>query len=169
MLSRTVIVALMSLVFGVCSCQDGPSERDKLAHTIGLVRALSNSIEELDNADRDSLRRELLAAGQRRANGTNQTLLTFLNDRGLLGNAELTRFGSIGDAVWDGRLVFQDEWGRPLIVANSEARAVSIRLDRKPIMAAVPEVDGHDILIWSVGPDGMNQSGTRDDLASWRY
>jgi len=155
----------MCLGLGCCGC----SSRDKQIHTVSLVRALSECIDELNEADRIALIRELRAVDQKCPNGSNQALLNFLNNRSKLGDAFLVGCGDIGSVLLNGRLEFHDEWGRPLIIASSDAQRILVSFGKESFEVTVPDVDGHDVLIWSVGLDGVNQSGDHDDLSNWFF
>ena len=150
-------------------CRQRPSESDRLARSQGLARRLLQCVnEEVAGGERELLMEALRAVGSGRPNGSNQALLAFLNNRGLINDMALCDFGDIGSVAGSGRLEFLDEWGRPLVVATSEMREVLICLGGEPIRVSVPIVKDHEILIWSVGPNGTSDSGTGDDLGSWR-
>ena len=97
-------------------------------------------------------------------------MLSFFNERGLLRDVSLTRSQNIRDIALSGRLGFADYWGHPLIVADATAKTVSVYMEGKTTVIAVPKIDKDlAVLIWSVGPDGIDQSGRGDDLSNWRY
>jgi hypothetical protein len=159
-----VVFAIWIAVSFVAGRRRHPAD-EHIMLTVHLVEVLSERIQELNEADRAVLIRELRVAGPKSPNGSNQVLLSFLKSRGMLEDAFSSYTGSV---LPNGRPEFHDAFGRPLIVASSETQRVLVSLGDDPFEVTVPDVDGYDVLIWSVGLDGVNQSGTNDDINNWR-
>jgi len=168
---RTIVItAGFSLYIAGCSCDAQQSDRDRTVRTQRLIRELCTCIDNLTDVDRSTLLKEMVDGGRDRPNGQNAALLNYLNNRGLLGDVSLTRSTHLGDIAANGRIEFLDEWGHPLIVANRNAKTILVYLGNEkngPIEVVVPAVNGRDVIIWSVGQDGVNQSGAGDDVFSW--
>jgi hypothetical protein len=157
-------------LFAGCCCQSDVPETKKAARSIRLVRELSKSVERLSEDDRVLLREAIVQAGHSRPNGANEALLSFLNEKGVLEDVSLTRYGDIRDVSCDGRLEFIDEWGTPLIVGTVRMRFSRIDIGGKQSAAVVPDAKHPTgILIWSAGPNQTNESGDGDDFSNWRY
>lgn len=157
------------VAFGpVAGCGPGLSGPEKkYVCTAGQIEALEEVIGDLSEDHAAQLHEELAATASQ-PNGTNKVLLHFLNTHRHIDDTRLFERGRIGMVHFDGQLEFLDLWGRPLIVFPAGAAQIVCDLGERETAMARPDVEGErEVLIWSVGPNGVNEHGRADDIASW--
>lgn len=162
--ARAILTIGAGCVLLVGSCQNRPSVSDSRALTYGLVRLAVDSFDRLSESDSAECSLDMESAAKR-ANGSNEALLAFLNDRGLLISTTLTKNGHVGLTPGTGRLGFCDDWGRPLYVIPPGVSRI-IAFDGREVVRP-QSTPLSRLIIWSVGENGIDEAGSGDDLKSW--
>ena len=146
---------------------DDPATRERLAETRARISRVRVHLEAVYNKAGSYPTSARGFGGHRGV----EALYAALATRGRSDGAE------VGDADGDGRLEFLDAWGRPFVYFSLDdygteqkwnsgrAQSVSVVASRCRAHDVVHTTNGFQL--WSVGPNGRNESGSGDDVTSW--